>query len=293
MRHLRRYLFMILGFSSLFFIFSCMKTDESTSDLIQISVSILPEKTFVEAVSKDKADVNVVIPPGGSPATYEPTPQEVAKLADADLYLAIGVPTEANNIIPLIDTDTTKLVMLHTQVKEIYPDIILSGTNRDPHIWLSVKRVIVMTRIIADELSLLDPENETFYQDNADAYIAALTTLMNDADTKLASLQNRTFIVFHPAFRYLAEDFNLEMIALEQDGKEATAERIAEMIDFAKAEGIKVIFYQAEFSSVQAQAFAEEIGGQTMMLAPLSPDYINNLKAMIDLFYEVLSNDLS
>ncbi len=293
MRQFPRYLFMILILSSLLALFSCSETGNEKSDLIQVSVSILPQKTFVEAVAKDKADVNVVIPPGGSPATYEPTPQEVAKLADASLYVAIGVPTEATNIIPLIDTDTTKLVMLANLVKETYPDIMLSETNRDPHIWLSVKRVIVMTGIIADELSLLDPDNAAFYQDNADAYIASLTTLMEEANAKLSSLQNRTFIVFHPAFRYLAEDFNLEMIALEQDGKEATAERIAEMIDFAKTEGIKVIFYQAEFSSVQAQSFAEEIGGETMMLAPLSPDYIQNLEAMIDLLYEVLSDDHS
>lgn len=108
---------------------------------------------------------------------------------------------------------------------------------------------------------------------------------------KLANLENRKFMVYHPSFSYLAQDFNLKMYVLEQDGKEAVAGHIAKMIDFAKAEGIKVIFYQAEFFSTQATAFAEEIGGKTIKLAPLAPNYIENLKSMFDLFHEVLSRD--
>jgi zinc transport system substrate-binding protein len=282
------YLFM---FFSLFILVACdQNLDNENSGKIEISVSILPQKTFVEAVTGDKAEVTVVVPPGSSPATYEPTPQEAIQLESADLYFLIGVPAETAFITPLIDTNYTKLIPLHTKVAVEYPEIMVNGV-RDQHIWLSVSRVIKMIEIIRDEVILFDEENSDFYTENAASYIDELEGLKVYASEKLSNLDTNKFIVFHPAFRYLAEEFSLEMYALEEDGKEATPQRIADMIDFAKAQNIHVIFYQVEFSSTQAQSFAEEIDGETMMLAPLSPDYINNLKNMVDLLSEVLNHD--
>lgn len=276
------FLFMIMT------LVACQDSND-TSNKIDVSVSIIPEKAFVDAVGKELVDVHVVVPAGSSPATYEPTPQEAVELEKADIFFGIGVPTEADNILPLV-SDDTKEVLLHEEVAKNIDEIMVNG-KRDVHIWLSIERVIKMVEIIRDELSLLSPEHKDTFTDNAAAYISSLNDLKTYADEQLSDLENNKFIVYHPAFRYLATEFGLEMFALEQDGKEADAQRIAEMIDFAKTEGIKVIFYQSEFSSVQAESFAEEIGGQTMQLAPLAYDYINNLESMIDLLHEVMSNE--
>ena len=104
----------------------------------------------------------------------------------------------------------------------------------------------------------------------------------------LEGVKDRKFIVFHPAFGYLADDYDLQMYALEENGKEATPQRLQEMVDLAKEENIKAVFYQAEISSKQAESFAEEIGGKTVQLAPLAPDYIENLKNMVTLISEVM-----
>ncbi|MFI3250720.1 MAG: zinc ABC transporter substrate-binding protein, partial [Eubacteriales bacterium] len=84
------------------------------------------------------------------------------------------------------------------------------------------------------------------------------------------------------------DDYGLTMYSLEQNGKEAVAEHMEELIDFAKENEIKVIFYQAEIDSSQSQTFADEIGGQTTQLAPLSPDYINNLANMATVMAEAM-----
>ena len=89
-------------------------------------------------------------------------------------------------------------------------------------------------------------------------------------------------------FGYFAEDYSLTMYALEEGGKEPTPKKIAEMIEFAKENDYKVIFYQAEIDSSQTEAFANEIGGKAMQLDPLSPDYLNNLREMGQIFLEVL-----
>ena len=172
------------------------------------------------------------------------------------------------------------MVSLQDAVAAVYPDRTFESGGRDPHIWLSPKRAVVMIETIAQEMCALDPEHSDVYNENAAFYIQQLEELDQQIEDILEPVTNRKFIVYHPAFGYFADDYGLTMYALEEAGKEATVSRLEEMIDLAKEEQIKVIFYQAEIDSSQSQAFAEEIGGETMQLSPLSPDYIDNLKGM-------------
>lgn len=264
-------------------------TKTSDSDTTQkpiIAVTIVPEQSFVEAVSGDLVDVVTMVPPGNSPENYEPTPEEMKKFSNASLYFSIGVPTEEENILPHVGN--AKIVSLQDEVASIYPDRKFESGERDPHIWLSPKRVKVMIEIIARELSELDPENTTVYNDNANAYIEQLDQLNNEVVSALEGVQSKKIIVYHPAFGYLADDYGMTMYALEEEGKEATVQHLKEMIDLAKEENIKVIFYQEEIDSSQSKAFAEEIGGKSIQLAPLAPDYIGNLKKMADTIAEVM-----
>ncbi len=258
-----------------------LQTKENTKDesKVVIAVSIVPEQTFVEAVCGELAEVVTLIPPGYSPENYEPTPELMEKFSDASLYFAIGVPAEETNIIPNIVGDTV-LISLQDEVASVYEERMFESGERDPHIWLSPKRVQVMIQVIVRELSKLDPENEETYKINGDAYIAKLDQLDQDIKNALVGVQNKAFIVYHPAFGYLAEDYGLMMYALEEEGKEATVAHLQEMIDFAKAENIKAIFYQDEIDSSQSEAYAEEIGGKTIQLSPLAANYIENLEAM-------------
>lgn len=243
-----------------------------------VAVSIVPEQAFVQAVCGDLAEVVVMIPPGFSPESYEPTPKEMVKFSEADLYFTIGVPAEETSILPST-VERTKLVSLAEACSAEYSELEIDG-GRDPHIWLSPKRAVVMVRTIAREMSEIDPENSSVYAANAEKHIKELEAADKEITETLAALKERSFIVFHPAFGYFAADYGLDMYALEEGGKSATASRLKDMVDFAKEQEIRVIFYQAEMDSSQAEAFAEEIEGRTVMLDPLSGDYINNLKLM-------------
>ncbi len=269
---------------------ACGRTDTAAPDggggKPVVAVSIVPEQTFVEAVCGDLAEVITMVPPGGSPANYEPTPEEMEKFSDASIYFSIGVPTEQANILPSVGD--VKVVALQEEAAAVYEDRTFESGTRDPHIWMSPKRVKVMVEVIAREMAVLDPSNAEAYNDNADAYIKELDALDAQIKEAVADVKNRTFIVYHPAFGYFAEDYGLTMYALELEGKEATAEHLQELIDFAEEENIKVIFYQAEIDSSQSEAFAEEIGGKTMQLAPLAANYIENLKSMANLMAEVM-----
>jgi len=254
-----------------------------------IAVTIVPQKAFAEAVCGDLADVITMVPPGSSPENYEPTPQQMKLLEKAALYFAIGVPTEEANILPALESiETVKVIALQDKVAEVYPDRTFASGERDPHIWLSPKRVRIIIETITREMSELAPENKQAFMNNAEAYLEQLDELDREINQLLQGAENRKFIVYHPAFGYFADDYGLQMIALEEEGKEATIRRLQEMIDFAKAENIKAVFYQEEIDSSQSEAFAEEISGRTVQLAPLAADYIDNLKKMAETIGETI-----
>jgi len=295
----KNYLYLAaLLFSTMLFLFiaGCESKKSATAETKQkrqIAVSIVPQKTFVEAVCGDLAEVVVLIPPGNSPGNYEPTPMEMEQFSKSEVYFTIGVPAEEANILPkTLENSSLRIVKLQDEVAKIFPDREFAPGKRDPHIWLSPKRVKVMVEKIAETMCQLDSANCQIYKTNSEKYLSKLDSLDNSIKESLAGVINRKMLVFHPAFGYLADDYEITMFALEENGKEATPHRLKEMIDLAKKEKIKALFYQAEISSKQAQAFAEEIGGKTVMLAPLDPDYIENLHKMAKLMAEIFKGEL-
>lgn len=288
---------MILLGTTFFILSACgdSKLQENKKDnekKLTVAVSILPQKTFVKKIAGDLVDIVLLVPPGYSPANYEPAPKEMKQFSNASLYFSIGVPTEEANIMPRAkEMEELEIVNLNEKVAESYPERKLFSRERDPHIWLSPQRARAMVEIMADKMASLDPENKDKYQKNASMYISKLTSLEEELDEIFSRLENNKFIVFHPAFGYLADDFDLQMYSLEFEGKDATPGRMKEMVDLAIEEDIRVIFYQDEIDSKQSEAFAEEIGGKAVKLNPLSPHYIDNLKRMAQTMVEVLDGE--
>lgn len=313
----RHCLILLLAMVCLMFIpAGCAKTAGSSPGKLTVAVTIVPQEAFVKAVAGDLVDVVTMVPPGKSPENYAPTPRQLESFSKAALYFSIGVPVEDAYILKRVDSlnSEMKIVPLADRVGEVYPHRYFeeahetgmdeNGNNdsgneynradvhrhdgRDPHIWLSPKRVEVMVDVIAEELSQIDIANKAVYERNASEFKSRLNEVDAEIEKTLGKLKNKTFIVFHPAFGYFADDYGLKMVALEEEGKEATPKSLQGKIDMAKEEGIKVIFYQAEIDSRQSRAFAEELGGKAEMLEPLSYDYLNNLKKIAKTFSEVM-----
>ena len=244
-----------------------------------IAVSIVPQQTWVKAVVGDFAEVAVMIPPGNSPANYAPSPKELQLFSEASVYFSIGVPTESVNILSKSEdiNKEMKIVRLENIVVNHYSERTFASGKRDPHIWLSPKRAKVMVQEIADVLSELYPEERNRFQENAAAYIQKIGETDEQIKFIFSETEKKKFIVYHPAFGYFAEDYGLEMIAIEKEGKQAVPQRLQEIIDLAKEEVLRVIFYQAEIDSSQTRSIAEEIGGRTEQLMPLAPNYLENL----------------
>lgn len=268
----------------------CSYNDESNEDKLIVAVSIVPQETFVKAVAGDLVEVVTMIPPGYSPENYNPTPQEMEKFSRSRLYFSIGVPVEEANILPRAKdiNNNISIINLAEETVVFYPERELAPGQRDPHIWLSPKRVKVMIEVICRELSAVDQKNKEVYQKNAFEYIDKLDRLDQKIKNSLKNLKSRTFIINHPSFGYFSDDYGLNMIALEKDGKEATARELQEAVEMARQENIKVIFCQEEIDSKQSRALAEEIGGRTELIAPLAPDYIRNLEDLVEILISLM-----
>ena len=247
------------------------KASDDKNEKINIMVSILPQVDFVENIGKDKVSVEVMILPGFSPATYEPSIEQLKKLSEADLYIKIGH-------IPFEKTQMKKLEDLNPKMKIVNSSEGIDIYENDPHIWLSPKLVKIQVENIYLALVETDPENKSFYEKNKNEYLAKLNSLDLELKNAFSEMKGKKVLVFHPAFGYLARDYDFEQIAIEIDGKEPSAEDLANIIDTAKKENIKTIFVQKQFSQKSAEAIAKQIDGSVVPLDPLSKDYIENLR---------------
>lgn len=258
---------------------------------IIVGVSIAPQAWLVKQVGGEYVKPLVLLPPGASPATYEPGPRQLASLSEAKLYLAVGVPFE-RVFLPRLRAKLPGLAIAPMQAgiklrrlegSHHHGGKELPGHQAgapDPHVWLGPLQAQVMAVNTAQALGGIDPAHAAAYQANLKKVLEELGALNDELARTLAPLKGRTVLVYHPAYGYLLEAYGLKQEAVELEGKEPGPRRLAELIDEAKAEGIKVIFVQPQFNPASAATVAQAIGGMVVSLDPLAYDYMNNLRAL-------------
>jgi zinc transport system substrate-binding protein len=277
---------------------SCQEASQS-SDKIGVVVTILPQVEFVESVGGEKVDVTVLVPPGADPHTYELTPSQLVKVSKAKVYAKVGSGVEfelvwmdkilaQNKKMLVVDCANGVQLMQMTEDEHHDAEEAEHHTGNDPHIWLSPRNVKIMVENVWGGLVQVDLQNEAYYTRNRDAYLAKLDALDKDIQEGLSGLKNRRFIVFHPAWGYFARDYNLEQIPIEIGGKEPSANDIANLIQEAEEQNIKIIFASPEFNPRSAEVIANEIGGRVVFIDPLAKDYINNMRLVLSDFVQVM-----
>ncbi len=255
------------------------------SQPVTVFVSVQPQKTFVERVGGEHVQVFSMVQPGHSPATYEPTPRQVARLARADLYIRIGVPFEnawmgrisaVNPHMRVLDArQGIDLRQLESHGQDEHPGHV---HEIDPHIWTSPPLVRRMADDIRRVLGEMLPQRRTEFDANYEEFAAELDALDLEIRQLFADLSQRRFLIFHPAWGYFADTYGLEQIAVEKGGKEPGAKSLSILIGQARREQVKVIFIQPQFDRKLAEQFARNIDARVEVLDPLAADYIPNLR---------------
>jgi len=239
---------------------------------VTAAVTILPQQEFVQRVGGERVSTIVMIPPGASPATYSPVPEEVKAISQADIYFKVGTP------LPFEDVYLDRLIAENQEMAVINCSEKIVVIDNDPHVWTIPKNAILMIGEITEGLCTVDPKNATYYRTNAEAYIDELNDLDTDLNDILNHVGRKTFIVYHPAWNYFAREYGLMQIAIEKDGKEPGSRELAEIINTAKRDNLTEVYVSPQMNTEPARFIAGQIGGRLVYADPLAKDYIPGLE---------------
>jgi len=244
---------------------------------IKILVSILPYSYLVEQIGQDKVEVIVMVPPRANPHTYEPPPAQLKMISQIQLYVLVGSQ---------IDFEVTwaeKIKKLNPKMQWCDSSVGVPLIENNPHIWLSLRNSQGIIQNITQALIQIDPDNEDFYRQNADRFRKKLIQLDEQLTIQLSSLEKRKFLTYHPSWVYLARDYQLEQLAIEQEGKEPQSAALIKIIKEAKRYQLSFILCAPQFNLKSAQVIAQEIGAQIVYVDPLAWDYLENIQWVADI----------
>ena len=268
---------------------------ETNSSSAPLTVSGLPPVAWIAQEIGGKHITSVsLLPEGRSPHDYAPGPSVLKKAAAAKLYFSSGMPFEKSaekalrcetiditSNISRIMFDVSGNAHDHHSCGHQHADgTSCSSDGSDPHVWLSCANACIIAENISAALSKAFPEHKEEFAKNLAAFKNRFESLRKEIAGRLAPYSGRTFFVYHPAFGYFADEFELKQSPIELGGREVSAARLAEVIKQAKAENAKVIFTQKQFNPRNSMVLAKETGGKCVGMDALAFDIEKNIREM-------------
>ena len=263
---------------------------------LSVLVSVVPQKYFVEKIAGDLAEVTVLIPPGASPTTYEISPSDMRRINRADVWFTIGLQREItwipefsslNQKLQIVSTidDVTRMPIGRYGIPGEHAendsyDHHHSGV--DPHVWLSPELVSIQARAICTNLIKLDPVNSGIYSENLTLFLEEISDLQLRIHESIGSFQGESFMVFHPAWGYFADEYSLIQVPIEISGSEPSPSELAQLIDYGNNSSIKVVFVSPQFSESSAETIASELEASVVFIDPLALNWAENLAMVSD-----------
>lgn len=285
---MRKILYLFIYIALAMMLYSCNNIEKKSYDNT-IFVSIAPLKPIVEAIVGDDFSVEVLVPAGASPETFEPTPKQFIALNESVMVLSTGLLDFEKSILQRVH-DQSKVINLSQGIATIAGSCSHTHHGKhchhgvDPHIWCSPKCIDIMAKNTYNAIVAMVPDKN---------YTTAYSTLneqIKELDSVVTKLCNNSslpyFIIYHPALTYLARDYNLEQVAIEHEGKEPSAKHLATIIERARRDGMKRVFYQSEFPESSVAIVAEDIGAETVEINPLDENIFENIVTIATLITE-------
>ena len=238
-----------------------------------VTVTISPYKYFVDQIAQGKVDVNVMVSNGNNPETYEPYAQQMMELSKSALYLKVGSIGFEQTWMKKLQDNAPEMKVIDTSVG-IKP-AKTPGGNIDPHVWMSCSNARIIASNILKALSELEPKNKAFFEKN---YLSLLSIIdKRDSIIKESFKKDpdlvRKFVIYHPILTYFARDYQLEQLAIEEEGREPSASQLKSLIQRARKENIKFCLIQAEFANRNTTTFIKESHTKPMDITPLQGDW--------------------
>lgn len=256
---------------------------------LKVVTSIFPFQEFARVVGGKRVKVALLLPPGVEAHSWEPTPSDMLKVREADVFIYVGAGMEPyiHDILKgtagrqMTVLDASKEVRLLDSKTRTYQEKgrvhvtddkhLSTHGHLDPHLWLDIDNDIKIVNRIAEIFSFRDPGGASYYTENASKYNKKLTSLDTKYKKELQHCQQRKFVFGgHAAFAYLAKRYGLEQIPLYGINPEAepTPKKLAELVKISQKHRIQYIYFEELISDKLARVMAQEVGAQTLVLNP-------------------------
>jgi len=278
---------------------------------IKVVTTILPLYDIAKNVGKDLVEVKNLLPPGGSPHTYEPTVEDSKNIEDAQIIFVVGLglDTWMEKLTSAMGKEGKKKTFtLSDGIKTIIQKETGGHSEEDsletegvvnPHIWMDPMRMKKMAENARDAFISIKPDKKEIFKQNCREYQGKLDKLDELYSEKLSQFKKKDFITFHAFMGYLAQRYGLNQVAVitTSPGQEPDPKHIAQVVEILKRYRVKVVFTEPQFSSREADAIAREINGKVAKVDPLGAlnnpkrnTYIKNmeenLKSLVEAFKE-------
>ena len=253
-------------------------------------VTIAPLTEIVGRITGGDFNIEVLVPAGASPETFEPTPRQFIALNSAKAVFSVGLLDFENALTSRID-DASKVVCLSRGIEPVAGSCAHEHHGHrhvhgiDPHVWTSPRQLMTMAAEAYEAIRMMYPDSVK-YETNYAAYAEELRRLDAECAEACAQSRHRCFVIFHPALTYYARDYGIEQISIEHEGKEPTARRLGEIIERARLNGVKRVFYQSQFPRSAVETVAADIGAECVELDPLAAEVTDNIRRITRLITE-------
>ena len=270
-------------------------TDEATSDKINVLVTTPMLGDFVNEIGGENINLTILMPTEADPHTYDPSPQDASKIADADVVFYVGLKYEPSALIKLIENTSNEAAVLVEVGEEINPIEFSEEGHKghddhddeeghddedgheghghgseDPHFWFDPLRVAIAAELMINQLTELDPSNSEAYKTAGEAYISEL----NELDSTMSALietvpsKNRKLITTHESLGYLEARYGVEVLTTIipslTSADEISPAQLVDVLDVIEDNDVKVIFIESEAPSVYAETIAAESNIRTV-----------------------------
>jgi zinc transport system substrate-binding protein len=282
-----------------------------------IFASVPPVAGLVKHIVGDRIRVETLASANDDPHGYSPTPKQLVALGDADAFFVVGMPFEHQLVdklksgarqLRIIDvaSDIERLEMDEHHHHHHHGHDDEHGhdegddaehesegetneatehdheTESDPHVWLSPALLKKQAMLIESALYDIDPDGHDVYHANLETLLANLDALDVELKSALAPWKGQSFYVYHGAFAYFAEAYGMTQEAIEIGGRSPEPKRVFELIEQAKADGVRLILVQPQFSTNSAEAIAEGINGTVVPVNPLEENVFATLRTLAE-----------
>lgn len=250
-----------------------------------LSVTIEPQRYFLEQIVGDKFVVKSIVPSGSNPESFDLAPMQLIDISNSFAYFKVGFLGIENTWIENIKKNNPNLKFVDCSVNISSLEHICNdhrhnheGDNdhnhghdgADPHIWSSPATAKVMVENMYKAILELDVENEDYYTDNYNNLLAEINKTDSIIKTYIDKAPCKKFIIYHPALSYYANEYGLEQYTIEYEGKNPSPAQLKELIDKSKENNVTIVFVQQEFDAKNAETIVKEINGKAIPINLMS-----------------------